>query len=164
MGSKVNNFKFWTTKPNNVIRYETVAFSHPDIDDVLLVANQYDAALLGGNTYIPARMEVKLPEQDKDPIASVSVSFPRAVVGEHFKQALKQISPFNRIVPISMEFSVWISSDVSVPQQSWNLFVGDDGILMTGDTIQVTGTDDNPMVYDVSTIYDPAIFTGLELI
>lgn len=156
--------EFWTQKPNNVIKYETVTFSHPDIDDVFLVANQYDAALLGGNTYTPVRMDVKLPEQDKDPIASVQVSFPRAIVGESFKQALKTINPFNRIVPITMTVSVWLSSDTENPQQSWNLFVGEDGITMTGDTVQVTGTDDNPMVYDVSTIYDPAVFTGLELI
>lgn len=160
----MTNITFWTQKPNDVIRYETVVFSHPDIDDVLLVANQYDAALLGGNTYKPVRMEVKLPEQDKDPIASVSVSFPRAVVGEEFKQALKQINPFNRIIPISMTVSVWLSSDIATPQQSWSLFVGEDGIAMTGESVQVTGTDDNPMVYDISTIYDPAIFTGLELL
>lgn len=158
------NTEYWATKPNNVIRYETVAFSHPDIDDVLLVANQYDAALLGGNTYTPVRMDVKLPEQDKDPIASVQVSFPRAIVGESFKQALKTINPFNRIVPITMTVSVWLSSDTASPQQSWSLFVGEDGITMTGETVQVTGTDDNPMVYDISTIYDPAVFTGLELL
>lgn len=156
--------QYWTVKPNNIVRYETVSFSHPDIDDVLLVANQYDAALLGGNTYTPVRMDVQLPEQDKDPIASVRVSFPRAVVGEAFKQSLKQINPFNSIVPIGMTVSVWLSSDITTPEQSWNLFVGEDGITMTGDTVQVTGTDDNPMVYDVSTIYDPAVFTGLELL
>lgn len=160
----MTDITYWTQKPSNIIRYETVAFSHPDIDGVFLVANQYDTAFLGGNTYTPVRMNVKLPEQDKDPIASVSVSFPRAFVGEKFKQALKQINPFNRIIPISMTVSVWLSSDVITPQQSWNLFVGEDGITMTGDTVQVTGTDDNPMVYDISTIYDPAIFTGLELL
>lgn len=158
------NKTYWTTKPRNVIRYETVTFQHPDIDPVRLVANQYEAAQLGGQSYTPVAMRVKLPQQDKDPIASVTVSFPRAVVGEAFKQALKSIQPFNRIVPITMLVEVWLSSDTANPQQSWALFVGEDGIVLTGDAVQITGTDDNPMILGVSTIYDPAVFTGLELL
>lgn len=43
----MTNIAYWTTKPNNVIRHETVTFQHPDISPVRLVANQYEAALLG---------------------------------------------------------------------------------------------------------------------
>lgn len=163
-GASMNITEYWTKKPNDVIRYETVEFQHVDIDTVKLVANQYDAVTLGGVEYTPVAMSVNTPQQDRDPIASVTAKFPRAVVGEAFKQALKQIQPLNRIQPIKMIVSVWFSFDVSAPQQSWELFVAENGIVFTGDSVQVTGTDDNPMIQGISTIYDPAVFTGLEVL
>lgn len=156
--------EFWSQKPNNVISYETVTFDHPDIDMVSLVANQFDPVTLGGVEFTPVTMQVRMPNQSTDPVASVSVSFPRAVVGDAFKQALKQITPYNRIIPITMTVQSWLSSDPNNPQYTWDLFIGEDGITMSSDTIQISGADDNPMVLGVSTIYDPAVFTGLDFI
>jgi hypothetical protein len=155
---------FWTTK-SPLAEYHGITFNHPSFEaPIRLVANQYEEVTLGGEVFKPVSMTIKAPEQTSDSQPKMTLSFPRPVVGREFKRQLALITGSTTIDPITVEYSVYLGN-VDTPSVTWSLYIGDQaGVAFTPDSVQVTASDDNPMRRSVAPIYDPAEFTGLELI
>lgn len=155
---------FWATK-SPLPEFHAVTFSHPSFDEpIRLVANQFTEVPLGGFVHTPAPMTIKAPDQKSDAQPRLQIAFPRAVVGREFKRQLGLIVASGSRRPISVTYAVYLG-DTGAPQVTWTLYVSDQGgVAFDADSVQVTATDDNPMRQAVAPIYDPADFTGLELI
>jgi len=155
---------FWTTK-SPMPEYHSIVFEHPAFDAPFrLVANKFEAVTLGGHEHTPAPMSITPPEQKGDVQPKLVMTVPRQVVGRAFKQQLKKISEAGSLEPIAVTYSIYLGV-TDTPQVTWDLYVGDDGgISFSADAVQVTAKDDNPMRRAVAPIYDPGVFTGLEII
>lgn len=155
---------FWATK-SPAPEFHAVVFTHPSFDSVFrLVANQFEAVTLGGFVHTPAPMTIKPPEQSGSAQPRLTLAFPRQVVGREFKRQLRRIDLSGSREPIAMTYAVYTGA-TDVPQITWSLYVSDQaGIQFNADTVQVTASDDNPMRRFAAPIYDPSVFTGLELI
>lgn len=155
---------FWTTK-SPLAEYHAITFAHPSfIAPFRLVANQFAEVTLGGNVHTPVPMQVKPPDQKSDAQPKLSITFPRQVVGRQFKQQLALIASSGSRAPISVTSELYLGV-TDTPQVSWNLYAAEQGgISFSTDAVQVTATDDNPMKRQVGVIYDPATFTGLEIL
>ena len=157
--------EFWATKSPLAV-YHAVVFDHDEfVAPFRLVANQFAAVTLGGDAHTPVPMQLKPPDIKADGRPMLTLAFPRQVVGRQFKAALKLIAAAGSREPVAVAYSVYLGV-VDTPQVSWSLFIADaaGGIQFRGSTVQVQATVDNPMRRSVGRIYDPAVFTGLELI
>lgn len=154
--------EFWSKK-SPLPEYHAVTFSHPSFSaPVRLVANQFATVTLGGNVHTPAPMQITPPDQRSDANSKLTVAFPRAVVGRAFKQQLALTAGSRD--PITCTHAVYLG-DTTTPEVTRVLYVSDaGGVQFSADTVQVTATVDNPMRRSVATTYDPAIFTGLEIL
>ena len=86
------------------------------------------------------------------------------IIGRQFKQQLALIVASGSRAPIRVTYSVYLGT-TDAPQVTWSLYVSDAaGVQFGAEAVQVTATDDNPMRRAAGLIYDPATFTGLELI
>lgn len=155
---------FWSTKSPRP-EFHAVTFTHPSFDGVFrLVANQFEEVTLGGFVHTPAPMSIRPPEQKGDVQPRLTITFPREVVGREFKRQLRRVENGGTREPIAVEYAIYLD-DVDVPQLTWALYVSDQGgVQFNADVVQVTATDDDPIRRPVAPIYDPAVFTGLELI
>lgn len=155
---------FWATKSPEP-EFHAVTFAHPSFSDTFrLVSNQFEDVTLGGFVHTPTPMTIKPPEQSSEAQPRLTMAFPRQVVGREFKRQIRLIELSGSREPINVTYSVYLG-DTDVPQVTWQLYVSDQsGIQFNADTVQVTASDDNPMRRAVAPIYDPAVFTGLELI
>lgn len=157
--------EFWATKAR-LAEYHAVTFEHPAFSTgpIRLVANQFEDVTLGGHVHTAAPMQVQPPEQKSGDLTRMSLAFPRPVVGRHFKQRLAEIQNSGSRQPIVVRYEVYLG-DKSAPQMSWVLYASDKGGVTFGrDYVQVVAGDDNPMRLSASEIYDPEVFTGLQLI
>lgn len=161
----MNQREFWSTK-NPAPEYEALTFTHDDFSQPFrIVANKFEDATLGGYVHQAVRMDIVLPEVGKNAGGSLTIKFPRIVVGRAFSQQLKLITVAGRYKPITVQYARYQHPDLTTPVQSITLYVsGNNGIVMNGDTVQVTATVDNPLRRSVARIYDVSIFTGLELL
>ena len=158
-----DNRKFWTRKDPE-LEWSTISFNHHSWSSpIRLVLNTFNSEIFGGETYIPCAANLTRPDQGADPVADASVSFSRALVGDEFKKALGQITGGGWLSPITCVISTWWDSDRVTPSRSWDLFVAEDGITMNRESVTVSLSDSNPMVRSVAVLYDPAVFTGLQL-
>lgn len=155
---------FWSTK-SPLPEFHAITFTHLAFGEpIRLVANQFEDILLGGEAYTPAPMTVQAPEQKGDARPRMQIAFPRAIVGEQFKRKLALVTASGSREPIAVTYAIYLG-DTDAPQVSWDLYVADQsGVTFSNASVQVTATDDNPMRRAVAVIYDPAVFTGLELI
>jgi len=155
---------FWTTK-SKLPEYHAVVFDHPAFEKPFrLVANQFAEVTLGGEVHTPAQMSIKPPDQKSDTRPKLSMGFPRQVVGRAFKQALRLVEASEAREPITVSYRVYLG-ETDAPKVSWDLFVDEEGgITFSTDTVQVTAGDDNIMRRSVALIYDPSVFSGLELL
>ncbi len=156
--------EFWTVK-SPLAEYHAITFDHPAFDAPFrLVANQFAAVTLGGNGHTPAPMTITPPDQKSDSQPKLTMVFPRLVVGRQFKQQLKLLKDSGSRAPITVAYDVYLGS-TATPQLSWSLYVAEQGgIQFSTDAVQVTATVDNPMRRQVGVVYDPAVFTGLEIL
>ena len=155
--------KLWVRKDPEM-EWSTISFNHPSWSyPIRLVLNTFDNETFGGETYIPCAANLTRPDQGSDPVADASVSFSRALVGDEFKKALGQITGGGWLHPITCVIATWWDSDRVAPSRSWDLFVAEDGITMNRESVTVSLSDSNPMVRSVAVLYDPAVFTGLQL-
>lgn len=156
--------KFWSSK-SPLPEYHGITFDHPAFGGAIrLVANQFDSVTLGGNVHTPAPMTVQPPEQKGDTRPRLQIVFPRAIVGQEFKRKLALVAESGLLTPVTVNYDIYLG-DTDVPQMSWDLYIADQsGVTFSNSSVQVTATDDNPMRHAVGVIYDPAVFTGLELI
>ena len=154
--------EFWTTK-SPLPEYHTVTFDHPSFDGpIRLVANQFAPVTLGGYEHTPAPMTVKPPDQTGNAQAKLSLAFPRQVVGREFKRQLRLT--IGSRAPVTVVYAIFCNN-LTTPALTWRLYLSDDGgVTFTGDSVQVVAKDDNPMRRSVADIYDPSVYTGLELI
>ncbi len=154
--------EFWATKPK-LPTFQTVTFTHPVwITPVRLVSNVFAEVTLGGNVYTPAPMSIEPPKKQGDSGVSMSISFPRQVVGRQFKAKLREIAAAGSRDPIEIVYAEWLG-ETDAPKVTWPMFVADQqGVAFNSTTVQVTGAIDNPMRRSVAPIYDPAVFTGLQ--
>lgn len=155
---------FWATK-SPLAEFHAIVFDHPSFDSpIRLVANQFAPVTLAGDEYMPAPMTIKPPEQSADARVRLQIGFPRAVVGQEFKRRLLQVVGAGVQNPIRVTYAVYLG-DTDAPQLTWELYVADqNGVSFGSEAVNVTATDDNPMRRAVAPIYDPAAFTGLELL
>jgi hypothetical protein len=155
---------FWASKSPRP-EFHCVTFAHPAFDaPIRLVANQFAAVTVAGNTYQPVPMTIKPPEQKGDAQPKLSLSFPRQVVGREFKRQLSKVSALTTLEPITVLYAVYLDG-VTEPAITWPLYVSDaSGVAFNATSVTVTASDDNPMRRSVAPIYDPAIFTGLEVL
>lgn len=155
---------FWATK-SPLAEYHSITFEHPAFSAPFrLVANQFAEVTLGGQVHQPAPMSIKAPDQKSDTQAKLTMSFPRQVVGREFKRQLKLIQASGSREPIAVTYAIYLG-DTATPQMTWQLYAAEaGGVSFTADAVQVTATDDNPMRRSAGVIYDPSIFTGLEIL
>lgn len=156
--------EFWTTK-SPLAEYHAITFDHPAFDEPFrLVANQFAEVTLDGNVHIPAPMTITPPDQKSDAQPKLTLVFPRQVVGRQFKQQLRLVAASGSRAPIAVAYALYLGTTTG-PQMSWNLFAAEQGgVQFSTDGVQVTATDDNPMRRQVGVIYDPATFSGLEIL
>ena len=155
---------FWSTK-SPLPEFHAITFSHPAMAvPFRLVANQFAAVTLAGHVHTPAPMTIKPPDQSSDAQPRMTLAFPRQVVGREFKRQLAIIVASGSREPITVTYAIYLG-DTDAPQLSWDLYVSESsGITFSAESVQVVATDSNPMRRAVAPIYDPAVFTGLELI
>lgn len=155
---------YWATK-SPLPTYHAVTFTHPAFDGpIRLVANQFDEVTLGGQVFTPAGMTIKQPDKKSDAQPKLTLAFSREKVGREFKRQMRLVVGAAALAPIAVNYSVYLG-DTDAPQVSWDLFVSEaNGIAFANDAVQVTATIDNPMRRDVGPIYDPTVFTGLEIL
>jgi hypothetical protein len=156
--------EFWSQKPA-LPEYHAVTFDHPEFAAPFrLVINQFAAVTLGGDVYTPVAARLQPPDSRSDGTAAMRLAFDRAVVGRQFKAALRLVAAAGSRDPITVQYDVYLGS-TTTPEIGWSLYVAEGGgVVFREDTVQVLATLDNPMRADVATIYDPAVYTGLESI
>lgn len=155
---------FWATKAR-LPEWHTITFDHPAFDaPIRLVADVFEPVTLGGYSHTPAPMTIKPPDQNINGQQKLTLGFPRAVVGREFKRQLRLVVASGSRAPIAVTYAVYLG-DTDAPEVTWNLYATDPGgIAFSPETVQVTATDDNLMRRNVSLIYDPSQFTGLEIL
>lgn len=153
--------EFWATK-SPLAEYHSITFDHEDFDAPFrLVANQYAAVTLGGNVHTPCTMRLVPPENRSDGNPTLTMAFPRPVVGRQFKAALRLVAAAGSREPIEVTYAVYFG-ETATPGITWTLYVAEaGGIVFRADTVQVTATLDNPLRTVAAPIYDPTRFTGL---
>lgn len=156
--------EFWSTK-SPLAEYHAIEFSHPAFSAPFrLVANQFAEVTLGGHVHTPAPMTIKPPDSKGDAQPKLTLIFPRQVVGREFKRQLRLVTASGSREPITVTYSVYLG-DTIAPEVVWQLYAAEaGGVTFSQDAVQVSATDDNPMRRAVAPVYDPSIFTGLELI
>ncbi|WP_343632646.1 DUF1833 family protein [Roseateles sp.] len=155
---------YWATK-SPLPTFHAITFEHPAFDaPIRLVANQYQPVTLGGNVFTPAGMTIKAPDKKSDAQPKLTIAFSREKAGREFKRQMRRIAGSLALTSIAVTYEVYLA-DTDAPQVTWSLFVAEsNGIAFSNDQVQVTATIDNPMRRDVGPIYDPAVFTGLEIL
>lgn len=152
---------FWSQK-NPAAEFDTITFNHPAFSEpVRLVANVFTDMVFASKTYRACSMELSKPEQGKDPVSSIGAKFARPQVGDEFKSIIRQLDPFDWLTPITLQLMAFSENDLNNPLQNWTLFITEDGVRLSRDTIQVQASDDNPMVMNTSQRYDLDNYPGL---
>ena len=157
--------EFWTTK-NPAPEYEALTFTHDDFSQPFrIVANQFENVTLGGFEHTAVAMDITLPPVGQSASGSMTIKFPRIVVGRVFSQELRRITLAGRMQAITVQYARYQSPNLTTPVQTLTLYVsGNDGVAMGADSVQVNATIDNPMRRNVARICDVQVFTGLELL
>ena len=156
--------EYWTQKnPSN--EYDTITFIHPAFDEpIRLVANEFNDQEFNGLIYRACAMEIKKPEQGKDPISSIDIKFPRPYVGDEFDRAISKLDPFDWLTSITMQLMMFTEMDRVNPTQNWTVFVSENGISTNKGTVQVKASDDNPMILNSSQTYETDRYPSLEFL
>ncbi|MCS2167531.1 hypothetical protein [Scandinavium manionii] len=149
--------EFQSQRPNRVL-YETITFSNDVFGEIRLVANQIFPKTFAGLEYQPCRMEVVESQQSNTPVIGASVKFGRLAMD--FKQALKKWKAFARITPIAVTYQRFDSADMDTPLKPWTLYVNDTSMDQNDVTCELTLK--NPLNNNVSPLYTPELFPGLQ--
>lgn len=155
--------EYWTTKPP-LPEYEALVFTHPAFSaPIRLVINEFAPVTLGGQVHTPVPAQVKEPDQAGGQVR-LTIAFPRAVVGAEFKRQVRLVQAAGSVAPIACSYARYLG-DTTAPEVTWELYVSDSGgVTITPDAVQVVATDDNPMRRPATLIYDPATWTGLQVL
>lgn len=132
---------------NPAEEYDTITFNHPEFKNPLrIVLNQFQAFTFNGHEYIPVSAKLNLPDQGSDLTPKLTLQFSRIHVGDAFKKIINDITPFGWQEPISMIYEQYNELSMNKPINRYLLYVSEDGIRFNRDSVQVTASDDNPMI------------------
>lgn len=138
--------EFFTQK-NPAEEYDTVTFNHSEFrEPVRLVLNQFKPIVFGSNEYIPVAAKINLPDQGSELTPKLTIQFSRIYVGDEFKKIINSISPFGWQEPISMTYEQYNELSMDKPTQRYALYVSESGVRFNRTTVEISASDDNPMI------------------
>lgn len=142
--------------------YHAVVIEHPLLPGPLrYVADQFAPVALGGHEHAPMPMQIQPPDRIGPAAPRLVVTMPRAAVGRTFKQMLRAISAAASRAPIRVTYCTY-TGGTAAPGEVWRMYAG--AIAFDAESVEASCTDSNPMQRYPAPIYDPSVFTGLELI
>lgn len=159
--------EFFTQK-NPAEVYDTITFNHAEFKEPLRLAlNQFKPLIFANNEFIPVAAKVTLPNQGGDLTPKLTIQFSRIHVGDEFKKVINSITPFGWQSPISMIYEQYSELSTNEPIQQYSLYVTEDGVRFNRNSVEVTASDDNPMILakpnsDSNPIYTLEEYRGLE--
>lgn len=138
--------EFFTQK-NPAEEFDTITFHHPEFKEpVRLVLNQFKPLTFAGNEFIPVAAKINLPDQGSELTPKLSLQFSRIHIGDEFKKIINSITPFGWQHPISMLYEQYNELSIDKPTQRYSLYVSEEGVKFNRTTVEISATDDNPMV------------------
>lgn len=138
--------EFFSQK-NPAEEYDTITFNHPEFKEpVRLVLNQFKPLTFAGNEFIPVAAKINLPDQGSELTPKLSLQFSRIHIGDEFKKIINSITPFGWQEPISMIYEQYNELSIDKPTQRYSLYVSEEGIKFNRTAVEISATDDNPMV------------------
>lgn len=142
--------EFWTQK-NPAEEFNTVTFDHPHFSEpIRLVLNKHEPKTLGGKVFKPVAGELNLPAQGSELIPKLDLRFSRVQIGDEFKQVINDMSPFDwQEKSVSVTFESYNSLSTDKPMHRYRLYTPESGIKFNRTTVQISATDDNPMILAV---------------
>ncbi len=109
-------------------------------------------------------MDIRPPKPGPNEVPKLIISFARQQVGREFKAQLRRIREAASREPIAVTYAVWLQ-DTDAPKRSLTLYASDQGgVSFDPSTVQVNATLDQLSRVSRAPIYEPAVFSGLELV
>lgn len=159
--------EFFTQKNPSAV-YDTITFNHTEFQKpVRLVLNQFKPLTFANYEFIPVAAKVTLPNQGSDLTPKLTIQFSRIHVGDEFKKVINSITHLGWQSPISMIYEQYSELSTNEPIQRYSLYVTEDGIRFNRNGVEVTASDDNPMILskpngESNPIYTLEEYRGLE--
>ena len=138
--------------------YDTITFYHPSFGYVRLVNKQFFEKTLGGQVYTPARFEIEESQQSGTPVIDATVKLGR--LSADVKSLMKKWKGAARLTAITATRQIFDSIDVTAPTKSWQLYVKT--VDIDPDSASLTLSMTNPLNNNISRLYDPTEYTGLQ--
>ena len=154
--------EYWTKRPADVLKFDTVDFFHPDFGNIRFVANQHSDKILDGNSYQAVAMDfLQINNQTTDTTKSGTIQFGR--IGTQARQKLLSITPLGGIkYPITATLRQF-QEGITLPIYERQLFVDQNGIRINADSVTIQLSVDNPSkLTNKSAFYDPTLWKGLQ--
>ena len=150
-------------------RFETIEIYHPAIDTIRYVNNQFvdrqfpieagaarDAGLTV--TFTAGHFTVQPPDVSEDGVASMTIQLGR--IGTQIKQELKAIRDYSILNPNTTPAEFVYREYVDNVPSIFNSWIG--VVIIEGNNVAITASDDNPSSISVSTRYLSQNFPGLK--
>jgi hypothetical protein len=162
--------QFFETRERK-IRYETIEIYHPAVGVLRYVNKQFydknftlessaDRNAGESVTFTAGNFEVQHPDVSEDGVMSMQVQLGR--IGTTVKQYVKQIRDYSLLNPNTTPAEFVYREFVDNVPSVFNSWIG--GITISGDSVAIIASDDNPASINVSTRYLSQNYPGLRVI